>query len=188
MMVRSSDPLEFEHLSDICRMQRPKQPLISSHRVVFHSLHFHIPVQLRSTNAIRSDFQQVHGLGRQMDLVALRLEEKVREASAAFHSPMKESSTRAALTNQGSSSLNDSSRGKKSSQLTNNDSTMIQGFKRTSASWQLRLVLHEKRHQRHSRQRTFRKPMGDPQHFIMKPMGDPLFFFSSVMCDPLGIS
>ena len=174
-MVRSSDPLEFEHLSDICRMQRPKQPLISSHRVVFHSLHFHIPVQLRSTNAITSDFQQVHGLGRQMDLVALRLEEKVREASAAFLSPMKESSTRAALTNQGSSSSNDSSRRRR--KIFTTDQQYLQGFKCTSASWQLRLVLHEKRHQRHSRQRTFRKPMGDPQHFITKPM-----------CDPLGIS
>ena len=50
-----------------------------------------------------------------MDLVALRLEEKVREASAAFLSPTKESSTRAALTNQGSSSSNDSSQ-----HLTNN--------------------------------------------------------------------
>ena len=50
-----------------------------------------------------------------MDLVALQLEEKAREASAAFLSPMKESSTRAALTNQGSSSSNGSSQ-----QLTNN--------------------------------------------------------------------
>ena len=87
----------------------PNSHSSGSHHVVFHSQHFHIPVQLRSTNAITSDFQQVHGLGRQMDLVALRLEEKVREASAAFLSPMKESSTRAALTNQGSSSSNDPS-------------------------------------------------------------------------------
>ena len=46
--------------------------------------------------------QQVPGLGPPMDLAVLRLEEKEREASVIFHSLLKESSTRAVLTNQSS--------------------------------------------------------------------------------------